>query len=1042
MKHILLLAGAAAALSFAVRAEALDIPLETWEFRRPGETWRALSVPHDWAIAGPFDRKHDLQVTAIVQDGEKRAEEKTGRTGALPWIGTGEYRRRIVLPADAKWASLVFDGAMSEPKVFFDGRPVGEWKNGYNAFEVELPPEPGDHEIRVTLENRPRSSRWYPGAGLFRPVRLRAGAAAGIRTWGVSLYSPDLETVRVAVECRGAVAKVVHTVWDGDRVLARAEDAQPGAGRATDLRADFAPWSPESPKLYTLVTEAFDAAGVRVDTCTRRFGVRTLAYGPDGFALNGVRRKFRGVCLHHDLGPLGAAFDPDAFRRQITLLKEMGCDALRTAHNMPGEGQLDICDELGMLVMAESFDSWASAKTENGYNLFFTDWWKRDLENLVRKCRSHPSVVMWSIGNEVNEQTSPDGARISRELQAWCHRFDPDPARKVTQGLSWMPQAITNGLNAVMEIPGVTYRLPFYEAMYKDTKTGLVLGAETASTVSSRGEYFFPVKAGKGVTHPNGQSSGYDVECCPWSNLPDDDWAMQEDKPWTIGEFVWTGFDYLGEPTPYNSFWPSRSSYFGIFDLAGLPKDRYWLYRSHWNTSSPTLHLVPHWTFPGREGKVTPVYCYTSYDEAELFVNGQSQGRRRKDRASRLDRFRLRWNEVTYEPGELKVVAYGADGRVAATETVRTAGAAAGVRLEKRRFGRLLFVTATVVDAAGTPVPDATDGLAFAARGDLRFKAVCNGDATSLESFQRPRMNAFHGQAVAIFEGTGDDVTCTRTPYRRAPEGHVERVVARILENVAKVRAADPEAVPMAFWDFDGTIIRGDLGYGLTENGVVRYHGLLEEIIRAGWIPIYRQPDGYERWFKDYTRMGEVGHWLSQSYDAQMFTGVSVRELDAFCERTIREKKLDRWYFASSMAIWKALAAAGVENCVVSASIEPMMRNVASTLGIPKERVRATRVEEECGRWTTKLLQPVPYGEGKVDAVRMFLKARAKGVAVAAFGNSYATDAAFLRYVATQPALPGGAKGTALMINGGKAVSGYTEFFICVSQEAVVGADL
>ena len=490
--------------------------------------------------------------------------------------------------------------------------------------------------------------------------------------------------------------------------------------------------------------------------------MRTLRYGDGKFLLNGTARKFKGVCLHHDLGPLGAAFDKDAFRRQMTLLKEMGCDSLRTSHNMPGEEQLEVCDELGIMVMAESFDSWQLAKVKNGYNLFFDDWWKKDVRNLVEKCRNHPSVVMWSIGNEVYEQNTDAGAALSRALQEECHKHDPDPNRKVTQGLSWMPNAIKNGLNAVMEIPAVTYRLPFYEAMYKDTKTGIVLGAETASTVSSRGEYFFPVVPTNCPSHANLQCTSYDVEWTPWSNLPDDDWATQDDHPWTIGEFVWTGFDYLGEPYPYDTAWPSRSAYFGILDLAGIPKDRYWLYRSRWNETSHTLHLVPHWTFPGREGQVTPVYCYTDFDEAELFVNGKSQGRIRKNPKSRLDRYRLRWNDVVYQPGELKVVAYDRNGAAALTETVRTAGAPAKVTLEKRRFGKLLFVTAKIVDANGTLCPDAADNLSVSCGRGLRFKAICNGDATSLESFVEPHMKAFHGQLVAIFEGEGDEVTISR----------------------------------------------------------------------------------------------------------------------------------------------------------------------------------------------------------------------------------------------------------------------------------------
>ena len=723
-----------------------------WEFRRAGGAWERVTVPHDWAIAGPFDKEIDKQTVAIVENGEKKAGEKTGRTGALPFIGAGEYRRTVTVPPGTGYASLVFDGVMSEPEVFCDGVKVGEWKNGYNAFEVELPTKAGEHQILVKAKNRPESSRWYPGAGIIRPVKLVLGNAVGVKTWGASVWCPDLRTVKVATVCRGEPGKVVYRLLDGEREIAVSETGT--------LTGDFESWSPENPKLYSLVVEVYAKDGTLADRHVERIGVRTLKYGDGKFLLNGKARKFKGVCLHHDLGPLGAAFDKDAFRRQMTLLKEMGCDSLRTSHNMPCEEQLEVCDELGIMVMAESFDSWHLAKVKNGYNLFFDDWWKRDVRNLVEKCRNHPSVVMWSIGNEVYEQNTDDGAALARALQEECHKYDPDPNRKVTQGLSWMPNAIEKGLNAVMEIPAVTYRLPFYKAMYKDTKTGIVLGAETASTISSRGEYFFPVVETNCPAHANLQCSSYDVEWTPWSNLPDDDWAAQDDHPWTIGEFVWTGFDYLGEPYPYDRAWPSRSSYFGIFDLAGLPKDRYWLYRSHWNGTSHTLHLVPHWTFPGREGQVTPVYCYTDFDEAELFVNGRSQGRVRKNPKSRLDRYRLRWNDVVYAPGELKVVAFDKDGKAALTEVVRTAGRPARVNLEKRRFGRLLFVTASLVDERGTLVPNADRRLSFSCGRNLRFRAICNGDATSLEPFVVPRMKTFHGQLVAVFEGEGDEIRC------------------------------------------------------------------------------------------------------------------------------------------------------------------------------------------------------------------------------------------------------------------------------------------
>ena len=725
--------------------------LSEWRFSRDGgKNWEDVSVPHDWAIAGPFDIRNDLQKVKILENGEEKESVKSGRTGALPWVGGALYSRKVTVPEGTGYAALVFDGVMSECEVYADGKKIGGWKHGYNAFVVELPPVAGEHEIVVKTHNRPESSRWYPGAGIYRRVKFLTGGETGLEVWGNAVYSPDLETVKVTSECRGRVSKVIHRMLDSGREIAR-------TGNGT-LKGKFEPWSPESPKLYTLVTEVYDDAGALADRAEEKIGVRTLEYGKDGFKLNGVKRKFKGVCLHHDLGPLGAAFNGDAFRRQLALLKEMGCDSIRTAHNMPGEEQLEICDEMGVMVMAESFDSWAAAKCRNGYNLFFDGWWRRDIENLVKKCRNRPSVVMWSIGNEITEQVNAEGLRLSRELQAWCRRFDPDPGRKVTQGLSWMPGAIESGVVAAMEIPAVTYRLPFYKAICEASPHGFVLGAETASTVSSRGEYFFPVEVTDKPYHGNLQCSGYDVEYCIWSNLPDDDWAVQDDNPWTIGEFVWTGFDYLGEPTPYDMHWPSRSSYFGIFDLAGLPKDRYWLYRSRWNTSSRTCHLVPHWTWPGREGKVTPVYCYTDSPEAELFVNGRSQGRRKKDPSSRLDRYRLRWNDVVYEPGELKVVAYAADGGKVSQAVVRTAGRAAKVKVEKRRFGNLLFVEATVTDADGNWVPGFDGVLKVRTSGKLRFKAVCNGDATSLESFHLPRMKAFHGKLTAICEGEGEDV--------------------------------------------------------------------------------------------------------------------------------------------------------------------------------------------------------------------------------------------------------------------------------------------
>ena len=537
-------------------------------------------------------------------------------------------------------------------------------------------------------------------------------------------------------------------------------------------------WSPESPYRYTLRTQLYKGNRL-LDEKNIKTGIRTISVSREhGFQLNGQTRKIKGVCLHHDLGPLGAAVNRGAIVRQAEIMKRMGADAIRTSHNMPSQMQMEVYDSLGMMVMAESFDMWIYPKCKNGYARFFKEWSDRDITNLVLANRNHPSIVMWSIGNEIPEQWSEEGRDISRHLQDLCHQLDP--TRPVTQGMDRAEDALKSGFAQVMDVPGFNYRVHKYADNIRQLPQGFLLGSETASTVSSRGVYKFPVVVDdnsrfasyspnydpKALLTADGQCSSYDVEYCPWSNLPDDDWRWQDDYPWVIGEFVWTGFDYLGEPTPYDEYWPSRSSYFGICDLTGLPKDRYYLYRSHWNKREHTIHLLPHWTWPERVGQVTPVYCYTDYPEAELFVNGKSQGRIRKDdgvkkteeQGTNLDRYRLRWNDVKYEPGELRVVVYDAQGQVAGEQTVRTAGAAARLKLEAETYDNLVFVTVSMVDGNGTLCPDAADAIDFSVEGAGRFKAVCNGDATSLESFVEPHMSLFHGQLVVIVErqGAGD----------------------------------------------------------------------------------------------------------------------------------------------------------------------------------------------------------------------------------------------------------------------------------------------
>ena len=771
------------------------------------QAWQTVSVPHDWAISGPFDKKWDLQNVAIEQNGETEATEKSGRSGALPWIGEGHYRRVITIPADCHHAELLFDGAMAEPVVSLNGRKAGYWAYGYNAFRVDLTPfmKAGDNLLEVDLQNVEESSRWYPGAGIYRPVKLILTGPDWIDPWKTFICTRQIgggkATVEVNVGCgnrpgdkpvfevelRDAAGKVVgHQHTGTTNVL--------GEASFTFEVQDPQLWSPETPYLYTAHI-LYTQDGQLLDRTTQRFGIRTVKCSKEGgFQLNGVTRKIKGVCLHHDLGPLGAAINKSALIRQIKTMKEMGCDAIRTSHNMPSQMQMEICDSLGMMVMAESFDMWIYPKCKNGYARFFKEWSDRDIENLILANRNHPSIIMWSIGNEIPEQNSEEGREIARHLQDLCHQLDP--TRPVTQGMDKAEEALKSGFAQVMDVPGFNYRVHKYQNNIDQLPQGFLLGSETASTVSSRGVYKFPVEVTDNsqyaswaptydptaIKKADGQCSSYDVEYCSWSNLPDDDWVWQDDQDWVIGEFVWTGYDYLGEPTPYDEYWPSRSSYFGICDLAGLPKDRYWLYRSKWNQEQHTIHLLPHWTWgKERRGKVTPVYCYTDYPSGELFVNGKSQGRITKDPTSRLDRYRLRWNNVKYEPGEIKVVVYDANGNAAGEQTVQTAGKPAALKLEAwtKNIGcprnprdpreasltgdgdDLAFVTVSLTDGKGTLIPQADDQLTFEVSGAGRFEAVCNGDATSLESFTEPTMKLFNGQLVVIVRSAKEPGTLT-----------------------------------------------------------------------------------------------------------------------------------------------------------------------------------------------------------------------------------------------------------------------------------------
>ena len=784
MKRLLILCGLMWTMSASFAQVRTEKFIKNWEFSRDKQEWKKVSVPHDWAIDGPFDKKWDIQVVAIEQNGEKEKSEKTGRSGALPWIGEGFYRTTVHIGKTEK-AELLFDGAMSEPVVYVNGKEAGRWAYGYNAFRVDITPflKVGDNQIEVDLKNVEQSSRWYPGGGLYRPVTLILKNRTSISDWGTYMRTIDANTqwAKLSVDTQvdgveqGGNLAVEVSIMNPKGYVEIAGHSGVKADGLVHLDMEMKKpqlWSPESPFLYKMVTRLYRDNQV-IDEQVQNVGIRTLAYSKEkGFQLNGVSRKFKGVCLHHDLGPLGAAVNKAALIRQAKILKDMGCDAIRTAHNMPSAMQMEVYDSLGMMVMAESFDMWIYPKCKNGYARFFKEWSDKDIENLVRHHRNHPSLVMWSIGNEIPEQWSEEGVNISKRLQDICHRLDP--SRPVTQGMDRVESALKSGFAQVMDVPGFNYRVHKYDKSISQLPVGFLLGSETASTVSSRGVYKFPVKVSNRATYPDGQCTGYDTEYCSWSNLPEADFYMQDERPWLIGQFVWTGFDYLGEPTPYDGYWPSRSSYFGICDLAGLPKDRYYLYRSIWNTEEHTIHLLPHWTWKDRKGKVTPVYCYTDYPSAELFVNGKSQGRLTKKSTLQpssstsekalneelLDRYRLRWNDVKYEAGELKVVVYDKDGKQAGEEVLKTAGAPVAMKLVADRKDisadgeDLAYVTVSLVDANGVEIPDASDSLCFEVEGTGTFKAACNGDATSLEPFTQPQMKLFSGKLVVVVQST------------------------------------------------------------------------------------------------------------------------------------------------------------------------------------------------------------------------------------------------------------------------------------------------
>lgn len=737
--------------------------------------WESVTVPHDWAIYGPFDVNNDLQNVAVTQNFETQASLKTGRTGGLPYVGVGWYRT-FFESEPGKNTTLVFDGAMSEARVYVNEKEVCFWPCGYNSFYCDVTgfvnTDGKNNLLAVRLENRPQSSRWYPGAGIYRHVRVISTNKVHIPVWGTQITTPHVKEDYASVCLRTTILNSGNALltletdildFEGNVVVSKTNKGiihhgQPFIQNFIVNNPQL--WSPESPVLYKAVTKIY-SSDTLLDTYTTRFGIRTIEYVAEkGFYLNGKHRKFQGVCNHHDLGPLGAAINVSALRHQLRLLKDMGCDAIRTAHNMPAPELVSLCDEMGFMMMLEPFDEWDIAKCDNGYHRFFNEWAEKDLVNMLHQYRNNPSVVMWSIGNEVPTQWSADGYKVAKFLQDICHR--EDPTRPVTCGMDQVQSVLGNGFAAMLDIPGFNYRAHMYDEAYERLPQNIILGSETSSTVSSRGVYKLPAERKAGAMYDDHQSSSYDLEYCTWSNIPDIDFARADDHEWTIGQFVWTGFDYLGEPSPYDTnAWPNHSSMFGIIDLASIPKDRYYLYRSVWNKNVETLHILPHWNWEGHEGQKVPVFVYTNYPSAELFINGKSYGRQTKHKDGTVEnRYRLMWYNTIYEPGEVKVIAYDDNNKAVAEKVVNTAGKPHHIELStdysvlKANGKDLAYVTLKVVDKDGNLCPTDSRLVNFKVRGAGKYRASANGDPTCLDLFHLPKMHVFSGMLTVIVQSS------------------------------------------------------------------------------------------------------------------------------------------------------------------------------------------------------------------------------------------------------------------------------------------------